>query len=126
MIVGIGTDLVDIDRIARVLERFGNRFSDRILDHDERCICSASATPARFLAKRFAAKEAAAKALGRGMAEGISWQDFGVLNDARGAPQLHLDGAARRLAAELGVTAMHISISDETRHAIAFVVMESA
>lgn len=125
MIVGIGTDLVEISRIGRALERFGERFARRILAPEEVRGWAEAPDPARFLGKRFAAKEAAAKALGYGMAGGVSWQDFRVTHDDRGAPVLLLQGRAATLAQERGVDAVHISISDEITQALAFVVLET-
>lgn len=124
MIAGIGTDLVRIDRVGRALDRFGERFAQRILAPAEFEEWAAAADPARFLAKRFAAKEAAAKSLGFGMAGGISWQDFCVVHDNRGAPGLEMQGRAGEIAEDLGVTGAHLSISDESEHALAFVVLE--
>lgn len=125
MIVGIGTDVVEIERISKAVERFGERFARRILDPDELSQYASSSQPTRLLARRFAAKEAAAKALKRGFSDGISWQDLGVAHDAAGAPTLVLHGRAAELANALGVRATHLSISDEQRYALAFVVLEN-
>ncbi len=125
MIAGIGTDLVRIERIAGALQRFGDRFSRRILADAELRELAADRDPARFIAKRFAVKEAAAKALGRGMADGLAWQDFELVHDDRGAPGLQLAGRAAELAEQRGLLPAHVSLADEEDYAIAFVVLES-
>lgn len=98
MIVGIGNDICDIRRIEKTLERFGERFLDKVFTDEERRKAFARAHPARTLAKRFAAKEALAKALGTGFRYGVHMKDIGVVNAASGRPTLHLKaGAAARL-----------------------------
>lgn len=128
MIVGIGSDLCDIRRIAGSLERFGERFTHRIYTEGERAKAASRADPAPTYARRFAAKEATAKALGVGIS-GLSWTDIEVGNDARGAPALRLHGgAAERLAAITpgGCEArLHLSLTDDPPYAIAFVVIEA-
>lgn len=124
MITGIGTDLVRIGRIAGAMERFGDRFARRILADSELRDLPAAPDPARFIAKRFAVKEAAAKAFGRGMADGLSWKDFELVHDERGAPALQLAGRAAALAEQRGLLAAHVSLSDEEDYALAFVVLE--
>jgi holo-[acyl-carrier protein] synthase len=122
-IAGIGTDLVEVARLAGALERYGERFGERILGPSEleewrRCGCSP-----RFLAKRFAAKEAAAKALGTGFRNGIRFCDIQVVHDALGKPALAFAAAAESRARQLGVVASELSISDERNYALAFVVL---
>lgn len=124
MILGLGTDLVQISRIAGALERLGEPFARRILAPAEWQEFVASARPARFLAKRFAVKEAAAKALGTGMAQGVSWQHIQVHHDALGAPRLELQARARELQRLAGIDNMHISLSDEKDMVVAVVLME--
>jgi len=124
LIHGIGVDLVCIDRIRRAMDRFGERFSGRILSHQELDEFSHSSMPARFLASRFAAKEACAKALGTGFRGGLSLRHIGVAHDAYGKPILVCGGKAEDLFQDLGITISHISLSDEQGHAIAFVVLE--
>ncbi|MEW6764818.1 MAG: holo-ACP synthase [Pseudomonadota bacterium] len=123
MIYGIGTDIVAIARMARMWEKYGDNLAARILAEAERARLDAQADPARFIAKRFAAKEAAAKALGTGFRNGLSLRHIVVSNDALGKPILRLEGRAAELAAELGVQASHLSLSDEIDYAVAFVVM---
>lgn len=125
MIAGIGTDIVEVIRMEQALERHGERFSARVLTPAEQLEMSAVAAPERFLAKRFAVKEAAAKALGTGFAQGISWQDFAVIHNELGAPALTLAGAALKLAEQKAVTRVHVSISDERHYAVAYVLLES-
>ena len=124
MIVGIGTDLVAVARVRRVHERYGERFARRVLHADELPAYRDHADPARLLAKRFAVKEAAVKALGTGERGGVLLRDFRVGHDALGKPLLGVSGRAEARCAELGVAAMHVSISDEDALAVAFVVLE--
>ncbi len=128
MIVGVGTDLVEIARMARALERHGERLLERILGADERAALPAVGLPARsaWLAKRFAAKEAAAKALGTGFRGGIALTDIQTVHSPLGAPQLVFSGAAQHRLQALGASTAHLSVSDERQHALAFVVLESS
>ncbi|RLK50317.1 holo-[acyl-carrier protein] synthase [Alkalispirillum mobile] len=127
MIIGVGTDLVEIGRMERMLARHGERALDRLLHPSERQECpQAPDRAARFLARRFAAKEAAAKALGTGIAGGIRFTDLQVDHDDKGRPLLQLHGEARNRARQLGVSAYHLSISDEQTHALAFVVLTAS
>jgi holo-[acyl-carrier protein] synthase len=131
MIIGIGHDLVDIHRIGRLLDRFGNRFINRCFTAFE--VEQAERLPINrkpsFLARRFAAKEAAAKALGSGFRGGIRMIDIGVINNDLGAPTLILCGAAaNRLKLLLPVDhscKYHLSLSDEPPYAAAMVVLEA-
>ncbi|HDZ56116.1 MAG TPA: holo-ACP synthase [Pseudomonas xinjiangensis] len=122
MIVGIGTDLVLVSRIEAVLGRQGDRFAERILTEVELQRFRAHNQPARYLAKRFAAKEAILKALGTGLAKGMSWQDMQIDNDELGAPLVRLSGAALQRLEEGGGGRMLLSLSDEREQALAFVV----
>ena len=124
MIVGIGTDLVRIDRIQQSLDRLGDDFARRILTDAEFERFSQSKQQAAFLAKRFAAKEAASKALGTGIGK-VSFKHLEVSNNELGAPELGFSGYALELQDLKGVKALHLSLSDEKDHAIAFVVLES-
>ncbi|QMV13292.1 holo-ACP synthase [Vibrio spartinae] len=124
-IVGFGTDIVEIERIAAAISRNGDAFAQRILSEREFAIYTQSKKPERFLAKRFAVKEAASKALGTGIAQGVSLQDFTVLNDELGKPWLQLSGKAEEFAQSFGVNAIHLSISDERRYAVASVILEN-
>lgn len=123
MIFGIGTDLLEIVRIEQALTRTP-RLPARILTPVELAAFEQHARPALFLAKRFAAKEAAVKALGTGIGHGISWQHFEVAHDSLGRPLLHVEGAAAQKAAESGITRWHLSYSDEQSYVSAFVIAE--
>ena len=125
MIVGLGTDIVEISRIEDSLNRLGQAFANRILTQMELQQFNESNRQVEFLAKRFATKEAAAKALGTGIGRGVSWQHMWVEHSEFGAPQLiFIDGAAERLQS-LGGNRIHLSLSDETSYAMATVILES-
>ena len=130
MILGIGSDLADIRRVAQTLERFGDRFTHRIFTPVERARAERRAGAAASYAKRFAAKEACAKALGTGIRRGVFWRDMGVVNLMSGQPTLALTGgAAARLAqmTPMGMTArIHLSLTDDEPYAQAFVCDRSA
>jgi len=123
MIYGIGTDIVAIGRMRRLWARYGDALAARLLAEDERERLAGQADPARFLAKRFAAKEAAAKAFGTGFRDGLGLRHIAVAHDPLGKPMLRLDGRAAELAARLGVRDCHLSLSDEADYAVAFVIM---
>ncbi len=129
MIVGIGSDLCDISRIEQTLDRFGERFVERCFTDVERRRSDARAGRAASYAKRFAAKEACAKALGTGLRRGVFWRDMGVVNLPSGQPTLLLTGgAAERLKAILppGTEGfIHLTITDEPPLAQALVVIEA-
>ena len=129
MIVGIGTDLCDITRIAQSLDRYGTRFVTRCFTDVERRRSDKRADRAASYAKRFAAKEACAKALGTGIRDGVAWRDMGVVNLPSGKPTMALTGgAAIKLAAlmpEGHAPVIHLAITDEHPMAQAFVVIEA-
>lgn len=122
MIRGIGTDLVLVGRIEAVLGRQGDRFARRILTPDEFERFAGHGQPARFLAKRFAAKEAIMKALGTGLAGGLSWQHMQIDRDPLGAPVVVLSGAAAQRVTDGGGGRMLLSLSDEREQALAFAI----
>lgn len=124
MMVGIGTDLVQIPRMERAITRFGARFLDRLFTPEEQAHCGAMARPAACYAKRFAAKEALVKALGTGFRDGIWFTDITVHNDASGRPALRTSGACAAVLTALGAVRLHLSLSDEQDMAVAFVVVE--
>jgi holo-[acyl-carrier protein] synthase len=124
MIAGIGTDLVDVERMKGVLQRHPELAARRILTVAERVDFGASADPARFLAKRFAVKEAFAKALGTGIRAPVLLTSIGVGHDEAGRPLLVLSSELAAYVAARGIGACHVSISDERTHALAFVVVE--
>ena len=129
MIIGIGSDLCDIRRIERTLARFGGRFIDRCFTEIEQRKSDRRVARAASYAKRFAAKEACAKALGTGLKRGVFWRDMGVVNLPSGQPTMLLTGgAAERLKAMLppGTEAfIHLTLTDEQAFAQAFVVIEA-
>ncbi|NHN39360.1 holo-ACP synthase [Pseudomaricurvus alcaniphilus] len=125
MIVGMGTDIVELVRIEQSYARLGDAFAKRILTPDEFEDFSRSRRQKAFLAKRFCIKEAAAKALGTGIGRGVSWQHMWVQHNEAGAPQLCFTGGAASRLALLGGTRIHVSVSDEQSYATAVVILES-
>ena len=129
MIIGIGSDLIDIRRVEHTLERFGERFIKRCFTDIERAKSEGRKNRAASYAKRFAAKEACSKALGTGLAQGVLWKDMGVVNLPGGKPTMRLtNGAAQRLAEMLPAdhkAAIHLTITDDFPLAQAFVVIEA-
>jgi holo-[acyl-carrier protein] synthase len=129
MIIGIGSDLIDIRRIEKSLERHGERFVARIYTEIEKARSDRRKARAASYAKRFAAKEACAKALGTGISEGVYWRDMGVVNLPGGKPTMHLSGgAAVRLEKMLPPAhraVIHLTITDDFPLAQAFVIIEA-
>jgi holo-[acyl-carrier protein] synthase len=129
LILGIGTDLVDIRRVERTLERFGARFRARLFTELEQARAERNVNPAAAYAKRYAAKEACAKALGTGFRHGVYWRDIGVVNRGSGMPVLELHhGAAARLAALTPhgmVARIDLSLTDEPPYAHGMVVISA-
>ena len=129
MIVGIGSDLCDIQRVEKTIERFGDRFIQRCFTEVEQAKSDRRQERAASYAKRFAAKEACAKALGTGLRRGVFWRDMGVVNKRGGQPTMQLTGgAAERLAAIVPDdhdAVIHLTITDEYPLAQAFVVIEA-
>lgn len=129
MIIGIGNDIIDIRRVERTLECFGERFVRRIFTSTERARCERRARRVESYAKRFAAKEACSKALGTGFRRGVYWRDMGVVNLASGKPTMELKGGAAKRLAELvpaGMTAqIDITITDEPPIAQAIVIISA-
>ena len=124
MILGIGTDIVEIQRVAASLQRFGNTFRKRVFTPAEREEARLRNEAAGFYAGRWAAKEAAAKALGCGIGEQCAFTEIEVLSGEHGAPQLTFHGRAAETAARLGAKRFHVSISHERAYAVAFVTLE--
>lgn len=120
MIVGIGTDIVDIRRMEKAISRFGERFAQKILSDTELGEYQAASRQPAFLAKRFAAKEATVKAMGTGFRSGLRPTHISVEHDELGRPLIQLSSAAKTLASELGISRVHISVADEQRYAVAF------
>ena len=122
MIIGVGVDIAELDRVARSHGRFGEKFSAKILTPAEMALVPANAVP--FLAARFAAKEAGVKALGTGFSAGITFQDIEVRSDPLGKPQIVFHNLAELRCRELGVKAAHISLSHSRDNAVAMVILE--
>lgn len=125
MIFGIGTDIVEVARIEASIAQFGDDFAKRILADDEFSMYLQSKIKARFLAKRFAAKEAFSKALGTGLRDPATFQNIAVAHDDLGKPMLVLASELQDFLQSRQITKMHISISDERNLAAAFVVLET-
>lgn len=125
MIISIGIDIIEVARVREVLKRTP-RFASRVFTARERAYCDGrgEAVAAQHYAARFAAKEAAFKALGTGWSGGLAWHDIEVVNADTGAPVLHIHGQAQQLFSQSGANAAHISISHTTEHAIAQVIFE--
>ena len=125
MIVGTGIDIAEVPRIRHSIERFGNRFLERIFTAGEMRYCDSKANRIERYAARFAAKEAAMKALGTGWNHGVRWRDCEVIRMPGGRPTMHFHGVAREFAAKLGVKNAALSISHTEDQAIAQVILEN-
>ncbi len=124
MIFGIGIDLVKIDRIEKVIKRWGDRFIDRVFTEDEKALCMIRSSSASAFSLRFAAKEAFSKAIGTGMRKGIFWRDIEVFHFPGGRPGLRLHGNSKELCEMENISAFHLSMSDDGDYGIAMVVLE--
>jgi holo-[acyl-carrier protein] synthase len=124
MILGVGTDLAEVERIGKSVERFGDRFLTRIYTARERAYAMSKANWAERLAARFAAKEAGMKAIGTGLSRGVSWQHLEVANEPSGRPTLRLYGAALQVANGMGVKRISVSLSHTKQMAFAVVILE--
>lgn len=124
MIVGIGLDLVETERVAKALGAHGERFEDRVFTATEKANCRGRADRIQALAARFAAKEACLKALGTGWSEGLSFRQVEVVPTEGGRPELRLSGAAASRAKDLGVKKVHVSLTHQPGIAGAVVVLE--
>ncbi len=124
MIIGSGIDLAEIGRIQQSIDRYGNRFLDRVFTAAEQAYCLSKRKSAESFAARFAAKEAGAKALGTGISHGVNWLEIEVVREASGRPTLKFHGRAGIIAAKLGVVRAALSITHTTELAAASVVLE--
>ena len=124
MIVGIGVDLVDLERIRRMIERYEDRFLDRILTAGEKAYCARHRDRTPPVAARFAAKEAVLKALGTGLDHGIRWCDVEVVRGTSGPPRIELHAAAAAHAKGMSIDHVHISLTHDRGAAVAMVVLE--
>ncbi len=123
MILGLGTDICEVARIEAALSRRAT-LAGRILTPVEHLLFEQSTDPARFLAKRFAAKEAAVKALGTGIGRGVGWHQVSIEKDSLGRPLLKFNGMAADIAGQKGITQWHLSYSDERHYVVATVIAE--
>jgi holo-[acyl-carrier protein] synthase len=121
--IAVGTDILQVSRIDDVVGRLGERFMQRILTPEEQAEYHASGLPNRLLAKRFAAKEAVAKALGTGIGRGVSWQDIRIDHDSNGAPRVTLTGGALACAKSRGGGRVELSLADEVDYVVAFAIL---
>lgn len=126
MIYGIGTDIVELSRVQQTYDRFGQHFVDRLLMDEERVLFEQNKWPVRFLAMRFAAKEATVKAMGTGFAHGVWIRDVGIVNNDWGRPEIIWSGRGRARCDELGIGQGHVSLTDDAGLILAFaIVMQS-
>ena len=125
MLLGLGTDLIETRRVEQSIDRFGDRFLERIFSPLEIAYCKRKKNAAESFAARFAAKEAGAKALGTGISRGVTWKDFEVKRETSGRPSLHLSGRAAELAAAMGVKRIQLSLTHSRDLAMAVVVVEN-
>jgi holo-[acyl-carrier protein] synthase len=126
MIFGIGTDVVEVARVQAIYERFGERFVERILMPEEKALFARSKHPVRFLAMRFAGKEATVKAMGTGFAHGVWVRDVGITNNDWGRPLVVWSARGQRVCEQLGIGCGHVSLTDDAGLVIAFAVVEAA
>ncbi len=124
MILGMGTDLAEVERIERSVERYGERFLKRVYTDFERSYAMRKKNFAERLAGRFAAKEAGMKAIGTGWRGGVTWKDFEVVNEPSGKPTLRLSGVAAQIAGRMGVKSIALSITHTAAMAMAVVILE--
>ncbi|MEI9981360.1 MAG: holo-ACP synthase [Edaphobacter sp.] len=125
MVLGLGTDLIETRRVQESMDRYGERFLERIFTEEEIAYCQRKKNAAESFAARFAAKEAGAKALGTGISRGVSWREFEVKREASGKPKLSLSGRAAELARVMGVRRVELSLTHSRELAMAVVLMES-
>ena len=126
MIFGVGTDIVEYSRVQETYNRFGERFVDRLLMDEERELFEKNKMPVRFLAMRFAAKEATVKAMGTGFAHGVWIRDVGIVNNDWGRPEIIWSQRGQKVCDDLGIGEGHVSLTDDGGLVIAFAVVEKA
>jgi holo-[acyl-carrier protein] synthase len=125
MVLGLGTDLIEIERIQQSLDRFGERFTRKVFTAGEIAYCERKKHSAESFASRFAAKEAAAKALGTGISRGVQWKEIEVRREPGERPTLHLSGRAAERAASMGIRNLQLSLTHSRDVAMAVVVAEN-
>ena len=126
MIYGIGIDLVDVKRMERTMNRWGDRFIQRVFTSSEMEICYSRKFPPSAFSMRFAAKEAFSKAIGLGMKKGVRWRDIEVFHFPEGRPGLRLHGRSLEICNEKQITGFHLSMSDDGAYGTAVVVLEKS
>ena len=126
MIFGVGTDIVELARVQQTYERFGAHFVDRLLMDEERELFERNKWPVRFLAMRFAAKEATVKAMGTGFAHGMWIRDVGIVSNDWGRPVIVWSDRGSRVCARLGIGSGHVSLTDDAGLVMAFAIVENA
>jgi holo-[acyl-carrier protein] synthase len=124
MVLGLGTDLIEIERVQASMDRFGERFLDRVFTEGEIAYCMRKKQSAESFAARFAAKEAGAKALGTGISRGVSWKEIEVRREIGQRPTLHFRGRAGELADAMGVRRVQLSLSHSRKLAMAVALIE--
>lgn len=124
MIYGIGTDIVEVSRIEKILQRWGEQFVTKVYSHSEADYCKKCAFPAMHFAARFAAKESFLKSMGIGLGMGVSLKDVELINNQKGKPLLKIHGRAESMIHEAGVTAVHISVTHTKKYAHTVVILE--
>jgi holo-[acyl-carrier protein] synthase len=124
MILGIGTDIIEVARIRAAYEKFGDKFLSRILLPSETAYCLSHRDPSPFTAARFAAKEAVSKAFGTGIGKSLGWLDIEIRRKDSGEPYVQLHGKGAELITARGATRLHLTISHTTKHATAVAVLE--
>ncbi|MDE0789358.1 MAG: holo-ACP synthase [Woeseiaceae bacterium] len=126
MIFGVGTDIVEMSRMESTWKRFGQHFADRILMPEEMALFERTKNPARFLAMRFAGKEASVKAMGTGFAHGVWLRDVGITSNEWGRPLIIWSERGQKVCDELGIGKGHVSLTDDAGLVMAFAVVETA
>lgn len=126
MILGIGTDIVEVSRMAGIIGKWGGRFVNRVFSPDEIAYCEKCAQPALHYAARFAAKESFLKSLGLGLGMGLSLTDIAIAKDQRGKPEIKLTGKGAEMLSALGNASVHVSLSHTREAATAMVILEKA
>jgi holo-[acyl-carrier protein] synthase len=124
MIYGIGVDIVNIGRMERVIEKWGDRFIQRVFTPAEMDLCLSRPSPIPAFSMRFAAKEAFSKAMGTGMKKGVRWRDIEVFHYPGGRPGLRLHGRSSERCSEENITGFHLSMSDDGGYGVAMVILE--
>jgi len=124
MVLGLGTDLIETKRVQESIDRFGERFLERVFTEGEIAYCRRKKNAGESFAARFAAKEAGAKALGTGISRGVNWKELEVRREISGKPTLHLSGRAAELAEAMGVRRLQLSLTHSRELAMAVVVAE--